>query len=277
MRRAYLFITLLGLPALADTSPVATPATGTLTVSGGVNYDMYANPNSKEGEFPFELSYQVGRWTWEATDTYYIRGGEPDGLTGTKPNPKTHAGMQAIHVGNTIIWVPRPRRPKAGDPTVRGWGDMGMGVTYSAVLEGESHPGVDFTMTTTVPTGSESKGLSGGATNWAAGTALNKIVGPFTFNLAVMHAWNGQPYKLAVQDTWSSEASVVLDMQNKNTLGLDFNWSQSAAPSEPQSRTLGLDGVISLSARDRLGLTWTHGFSKADPVTQVGFVLSRTY
>jgi len=277
MRLCYLALVLLALPAFADDMPAATTTPGALTVSGGTNLDWYASPTSKEAEFPFELSYQVGRWTWEATDTYYIRGGTAGTPAGPKANPKTHVGMQAVHVGNTVIWVPRPRRAKAGDPTVKGWGDLGMGVTYSALLDGESHPGVDFTLTTTVPSGSDSKGLSGGATNWAAGTALNKIVGPFQFNLGVVHAWNGRPYHIAVQDTWSSEASVVLDLHNRNTVELDYNWAQSAAPNEPQSRTLGINTVLALSTRDRLGLTWTHGYSKADPVTQVSFVFSRTY
>jgi hypothetical protein len=266
--RALLYPTLLALGVAAQA--------GETTVSLGSDLSVFDNPRSQQGSAPMDMSYTTGAWTFEGTDAYIYREGTPATVFRTKKN-KPEFILVPEHVGNRIIWVPRPRKPIPGEPTQYGWGDLSLNTTYSALAASEKQIGIDITASATLPTGSQSKNFSTGTEEYALGTVITKLAGPMTYSLNALHNWNGQIKNSKTEDNWSGQISGVYSSLGGNTAGLQFSWSQAAAPNTGSSRVASFISSIALSKRDKVAFTVGHGFGLSDPTTDINVTMSRTY
>jgi hypothetical protein len=174
----------------------------------------------------------------------------------TSGNFRASATLPWIRINGANIIAGGDGGPIVIDPnaprTIRkGIGDLSLSATY-AVPEESFGVGVEFTGRVKLPTGSTTKGLSTGKTDFSGSVELSKTFGGVTPFVEAGYTVRGDPSYIDLKNTWfgSAGASVTL---GKSVLLASYDYQEAASPLSKSSQDI--FGAVSTPFSKRLNLT----------------------
>lgn len=158
--------------------------------------------------------------------------------------------------------------PNAPRTTREGIGDLSLSATY-AIPEESLGVGLEFTGRVKLPTGSTSKSLSTGKTDFSGSAELSKTFGTVTPFVEVGYTVRGDPSYIDLNNTWfgSVGASVVV---GKSVLLASYDYQQATSPLTKDSQDV--FGAFAMPVGRRLTFTvyGSAGLSDGAPDYGVG-------
>jgi hypothetical protein len=154
--------------------------------------------------------------------------------------------------------------------TEKGIGDLTLAAGYSIPLAWSTW--LDFTGKVKVPTGSRSKGLSTGTTDFTAEAEIMHVFGAASASVRAGRRFNGSSTLYPLDDVWLAGASVYYQT-GKLTLGLDYDWREGSLPTSQDRHEITGSATYKLSPAFLLqGYAYT-GFNNASPDAGAGVQL----
>ncbi len=157
--------------------------------------------------------------------------------------------------------------------TQAGVGDVTASLTYTKFMQ-DNTLFVDFTGKVKLPTASEQKNLGTGLTDFTTQVDITKIVGGANLFATAGYRFMGSSDTLVLRNGWLGSVGASVDVSERASLGLIYDYRQSASlraqnPSE-------LTGFVSwkLSKKIRVQTYGVVGFSSGSPDTGVGIQIS---
>ena len=158
--------------------------------------------------------------------------------------------------------------PNAPRTVRKGIGDLSLGATY-AIPEESLGFGLEFSGRVKLPTGSKSKGLSTGKTDFSASVEVSKTLGAVTPYAEVGYKWAGDPSYIDLNNTWfgSVGASVAF---GKSVLLAEYDYREATSPLSKDSQEI--FGAFSTPVSKHLDLTFygSAGLSDGAPDYGIG-------
>ncbi|WP_374347934.1 transporter [Chitinimonas sp.] len=244
----------LQLPAVSQAADFA--------ITTGLVRNIFHDPYARELNVPIDLNIEHGRWTFDFIDTYYSRSASAPRAS-AKPD-KPQSGERAVRIGNKVIWIPKPKKPKRGIPAREGWGDLTVNSAYNLVAANASRPFFDVTGGLTLPTGDMAKGFSTGATEGSIGFNVGMAHQQLSYSASIQRNFNGQVKGEQTQDTWSSDLTLIYNLGGGFTVGAAYDYAQATNRRATSSRQFSLLSSYELTPLDKVNLNFGHGFGSAD-------------
>lgn len=158
--------------------------------------------------------------------------------------------------------------PNAPRTVRKGIGDLSLSATY-AIPEKSLGFGLEFTGRVKLPTGSTSKGLSTGKTDFSASAEISKTFGLITPYAEVGYKWAGDPSYIDLNDTWfgSVGASVAL---GRSVFLAEYDYREATSPLAKNSQEIFGAFSTPVSKHFDLTLYGSAGLSEGAPDYGVG-------
>lgn len=181
--------------------------------------------------------------------------------------------LRSLPAGDRLVWLPVGQASrKAGFDAA---GDRSPMASYS-LLGGADRFSLDV-RTAVKPRYDTDNGIAGERLDWSLGAVLSKGFGPLAFSAAANRNLNTRLPGSNLRDSWSGEVYGGYGFANGSTVGLDFNYAQSAVPGADPSRVLSLSSTFVMTRREKLAFTLSHGLGNADANADLNVVYSHTF
>jgi hypothetical protein len=289
---------LFSTTAMAD--PTTRSATDGLSLSVGADYsngDYGSSESTNVYYMPFAAVYNTGAFTYRLTIPYIRVTGPgdviPGGLAGSGGGSSvvtTTNNCRSVNSGSgstggsgngqkicdtvtTTTTTPAPAAATQRKRTTEsGLGDISAAVTYNAVDSADWI--LDFTGKIKFPTGSESKGLSNGETDYALQANVEKSFGAPYVGVGLGYRWLGEPSGVNLDNVTYGSLEGGYKLTKDTTMGVSYDWATAAADgaSRPQEVSVYVSHYINNNYRLN-GVLYT-GLSNASPDLGGGLTLS---
>jgi hypothetical protein len=256
-------------PAPGTAAPAAAPAAAPerspdfAQFSLGFNYSSghYGDPRATEiVSVPFGAKYVSGPFTLRLTIPYVHLSG-PGSLVdsvdthngGSGGTGSTPGGSGSGPGGAQVV-------PGGQDRKVGGISDIVTSATYSIDLI-RNDLFLDLTGKVKLPTASVAKRLGTGKTDFTAAAGLTKMFGPFSLYAEGRRRFAGASLLFPVRDTWGATGGFGVRAARALSLGLYYDWQQSAFRGNAPSSELTGSATFRVSRALRVQAYATAGFS----------------
>lgn len=185
-----------------------------LQASTGFDYssgDYGETANTDMLAIPFSLKLKTGALTLRGSFLPYVNVKGPEGII---------PGDGGVTPGPSGALVTRRS----------GFGDTNLAATYSFDLGSTTY--FDLTGKVKLPTGSQSKSLSTGTTDFTVQGELTQSFGSTFVAVRGGRRFNGSNAQYPLQDAWLAGGGIY-HVSGPVTLGLDYDWREGSLPTSP--------------------------------------------
>jgi hypothetical protein len=270
------------------------------SVGGDYSTGKYGTKDSTDVFYmPFSASYATGRMTYKVTVPFLRVTGPgdfvPSGLGGsgggstivtTSDNcrgrdriDRSGPGRGICPTTTTIVPGAPPTPPvattKRKRTTESGLGDISAAATFNAVDNADWI--VDFTGKIKFPTGSESKGLSNGETDYALQANVEKPFGAAFVDVGLGYRWLGEPKGVSYDNVTYGSLEAGYKFNDKVTAGVSYDWATAAVSDSSKPQEISVYGNYRFNENYKLSAVLYTGLSKANPDIGAGLTLGYNF
>jgi hypothetical protein len=159
--------------------------------------------------------------------------------------------------------------------TEHGFGDIVAGLTYNAVDTGGLL--LDVTGKVKFPTGSESRGLSNGQTDYALLVDAEQAIGKGFINGGIGHKWLGEPAGVSLRNPWFSSVGGGYKLTTSTTMGVSYDYSQSSRSGGTAAQEVSVYASQRFTRNIKLNGNVYKGLSNGSPDWGAGVSLGYTF
>ena len=268
------------------------------SVGGDYSTGKYGSSESTDVFYmPFQLSYDKGPMTFRV-NVPFIRvtgpgdfvpgglGGSGGGSTvvtttnncrsinsGSGNSGGSGNGQKICDVVTTV--VPGPTTPTSGSRkrvTESGLGDISAMAIFN-VLDNADWV-VDLTGKVKLPTGSESKGLSNGETDYALQANVDKYFGAFNLSAGLGYRWLGEPSGINYDNVTYGSIGGGYKFTQATSVGVSYDWATAAVNGSAKPQEISVFGSYRINDNYKLSVVLYGGLSNASPDVGGGMTLN---
>jgi hypothetical protein len=248
-------------------------STQSLRLSTGINYSSgnYGDLiDTKVISAPVSLKYKTGDFSIRVSVPYVRVDGPgslietPDGSGGGSGRGRGRGGRGDSGGGNSGSGRSGGGEVIDDDNTAirskrSGLGDVLVAATYSFDLGSDFY--IDATGRVKLPTASTRKRLGTGEIDVTTSLDFVKEAGPATFYINGRRKFAGKPTGSNIRSTWGGGAGASIDAGETVTLGVDYDWQQSALAGNKASSEVTGSASFRLSRALNLSLFGSTGLN----------------
>ena len=268
------------------------------SVGGDYSTGKYgANESTDVFYLPLNASYTAGRMTYKLTVPFLRVTGPgdivPGGLGGSGGGSTvvtTTNNCRSINSGSgnsggagngqkicdtvtsTVSGAPPATTTQRTRTTESGLGDISAAATFNALDNVDWL--VDFTGKIKFPTGSESKGLSNGETDYALQANVEKWFGATFVGAGLGYRWLGEPDGFSYDNITYGSLEAGYKFNDKFTAGVSYDWATAAIDDASKPQEVSIYGSYRLNNNYKLNAVLYSGLSNASPDVGAGLTLS---
>jgi hypothetical protein len=270
------------------------------SVGGDYSTGKYGTSDSTDVFYmPISASYATGRMTYRLTVPFLRVTGPgdfvPGGLAGSGSGSTvvtTTNNCRSINSGSgnsggpgrgqkicdtvTTVIPGQPATPATPATRTRttesGFGDISAAATFNAVDSADWV--VDFTGKIKFPTGSESKGLSNGETDFALQANVEKSFGAPFVGIGLGYRWLGEPSGVDFDNITYGSLEGGYKFNDKFTAGVSYDWATAAVSDASKPQEISVYGTYRVNDHYKLNAVLYTGLSNANPDVGAGFTLN---
>lgn len=157
----------------------------------------------------------------------------------------------------------------------QGFGDIVAAITYNALDAGGLI--LDVTGKIKFPTGSESRGLGNGKTDYALLIEAEQAIGKGFVNGGIGHKWLGDPAGVSLRDPWFGAIGGGFKPSSSSTVGISYDYTQSSRSGGTAGQELSLYASQRLSKNIKLNGYIFKGLSDSSPDLGAGVSLGYNF
>ena len=163
-------------------------------------------------------------------------------------------------------------------PEQSGVGDVVLGFAYVYYPEASSPlPAVELSTKIKIGTADRDKGLGTGETDYTLQVDFSKSFGPLVPFAGVGYRFVGDPPGTDLQNKWLAYTGVSASVSQRISLGISYDWSQSASPNFPDSHELSPFANFKMGSRFAISPYGVIGLSENSPDWGFGLQLRFIY
>lgn len=269
------------------------------SIGGDYSTGKYGTSESTDVFYmPLQLSYDKGPMTFRLTVPYIRVTGPgdfvPGGLGGSGGGSTvvtTTNNCRSINSGSgnsggsgngqkicdvVTTTVPGvPSTPTSGSRkrvTESGIGDISAMATLN-VLDNADWV-VDLTGRVKLPTGSESKGLSNGETDYAVQANVDKYFGAFNLSAGLGYRWLGEPSGVDLDNVTYGSIGGGYKFTQASSVGVSYDWATAAVNGSAKPQEISVFGSYRISDSYKLSAVLYKGLSNSSPDVGGGLTLN---
>lgn len=247
---------------------------------------------------PLQLSYDNGSMTFKLNVPYIRVTGPgdfvPGGLGGSGGGSTvvtTTNNCRSINSGSgnsggsgngqkicdvvTTTTPSAPTTPTSGSRkrvTESGLGDISAMAIFN-VLDNADWV-VDLTGKVKLPTGSESKGLSNGETDYAVQANVDKYFGAFHLSAGLGYRWLGEPRGVSYDNVTYGSIGAGYKFTQATSMGVSYDWATAAVNGSAKPQEISVFGSYRINDSYKLSAVLYGGLSNASPDVGGGITLN---
>jgi hypothetical protein len=183
-------------------------------------------------------------------------------------------GQKICDVVTTVI-PGAPVVPVAGSRTRKtesGLGDISATAIYNVLDTAEWL--VDLTGRVKLPTGSESKGLSNGETDYAIQANVDKYFGAFNLSAGLGYRWLGEPSGVKFDNVTYGSIGGGYKLSQAVSMGVSYDWATAAVKNSAKPQEISVYGSYRINDNYKLSAVLYGGLSNASPDVGGGLTLN---
>ena len=202
---------------------------------------------------PLSLGFETDKWFVRASLPYL----EIDG--------------PGLFLGDNIPVVRGRGEPVRGeDESASGFSDLSLAAGHSFDLNSSGDLRLDLTGRLKVPTASDDDNLGSGEFDYSFAAGLSKATGQWSHFGDVGYRITGDPEDRPLKDTLFATIGTSYLMRNSTTIGLAYDFSQSATPETDDSHEVSSWVSFRINKKTRLQLYSLVGVSDGGPDYGIG-------
>lgn len=255
---------LLALAAAPEALAQSRPRT-TVDLGLGASYSSgnYGELTSTDvWSTPLSMKVRRGHWTFKASVPYLRVNGSANVIVlpddsggGGRGSDSGGSGRDHPEDDGSVTPSPSPAPNPAGTRKVSGFGDTSLSATYGFNKLRGTHAYLDVTGRVRIPTGSESKGLSVGTTDYVLASEFGVDRGEGGAYISAGRRFPGSNGSLRRTDGWQAGFGGWRNLGERSVLSAGLDWRESSVGGEDPaeaylawSRRIGKHLKVGLSA-----------------------------
>ena len=176
-----------------------------------------------------------------------------------------------LFLGDNIPVVRGRGEPERGeDESVSGFSDLSLTAGHSFDLNSSGDLRLDLTGRVKVPTASDEDNLGSGEFDYSFAAGLSKVTGQWSHFGDIGYRITGDPEDRPLNDTLFATIGTSYLMRNSTTIGLAYDFSESATPETDNSHEISSWLSFRIHKKTRLQLYGLVGLSDGGPDYGIG-------